>query len=326
MRLRNKIYVWTKIAKANTPALRRARLLKTADPASSYAGRVVLGEQEGNAFLLERLRAGIPFSAGKIGDTELEVLIKFDRYRGDPTSFFRSVTAEGHEFDLLQLNCGVFPKDEDVLIRWAEVYLEAVSTLDLIGVWFNAGEEQIIAKYAPHADLARIRALEPYYHALPWTASLGGKRVAVVSPFEKSIAWQRSHWTGRDLFPERPAVLPDFELIVVRAPFSAGLVSPEHSDWHEALSDMKQRLSAANFDACLVGAGAYSLPICGFVRHELKRPAIHLGGPLQILFGIRGNRWDHHPTIKQWFNEKWIRPLPGETPRRNWKNDGGAYW
>jgi hypothetical protein len=326
VRVRHKTYVWFKIAKANAPLLKRKRLLKTSSRVTHYAGKPILDATAGNSLLLKRLSAGEPTAAGKIGDTELEVIIKFDRYRDDFAGFFRSITAEGHELDLLHLNCGVFPKEQDVLVRWAQVYLQALSRLDILGVWFNKEEEKIVTRHAPGATLTRIRAFEPYYHAFPWTQGLAGRRVAVVSPFEHSIVSQRKAHTGGELFPERPTVLPDFELTVIPSPFSAALVHPVHSDWHEALSDIKQRLSAVQFDVCLVGAGAYSLPICSFVRHELMRSAIHLGGPLQILFGIRGRRWDDHPVISRLFNENWIRPSPNETPKGNWKNDGGAYW
>lgn len=326
MTLRHKVYVWSKIAKANAPVLRRTRLLKTSGRVTHYAGRGILDEAAGNSLLYERLSSGIPTAAGKIGDTELEVLLKFNLHRNDPAAFFRSITVGGHELDLLHLNCGVFPKEEDVLVRWARVYLDALSRLDVLGVWFNKGEEEIVSKYAPRATLTQIRALEPYYHFPPWTRALAGRRVAVVSPFEHSINSQRIAHTGSELFPEMPTVFPDFALTVIRSPFSAALVRPTHSSWHEALSDIQHRLAAIEFDICLVGAGAYSLPICSFVRDKLARAAIHLGGPLQLLFGIRGNRWDNHPVISRLFNENWIRPSPHETPRGNWRNDGGAYW
>jgi hypothetical protein len=325
-KLRHKVYVWAKIAKANAPLVRRRRLLKTSDRVTHYGGRKILDASAGNSYLLKRLSMGVPTAAGKIGDTELEVLLKFDRYRHDPVEFFRSVTVGGHELDLLHLNSGVFPKEQHVLVRWAQVYLDALSRLDVLGVWFNKGEEEIVVKYAPAAALTRIRALEPYYHSPPWTHALAGRRVAVVSPFEHSIMSQRGAHTGIELFPDMPMVFPDFELTVIRSPFSAALVRPDHATWHEALSDIQSRLAAAQFDVCLVGAGAYSLPICSFVRDRLGQSAIHLGGPLQLLFGIRGNRWEQHPVISRFFNNNWIKPLPRETPRANWRNDGGAYW
>jgi hypothetical protein len=326
MGLRSKAYIWLKIAKANIPHLRRIRLLKISPPVERYGAQAVINAASGNLILLDHVSSGRPIAAGKIGDTELEVLLKFEAFRDDPTAFFRSITEEGHEFDLLYLNCGVFPKRQDTLTRWAQTYLEAVSNIDLLGVWFNKGEQQIVTKYAPRATLTMITAVEPYYHDVPWTQALEGKRVVAVSPFEDSILRQRDSCSGVDLFPDNPAIFPDFELTLVRSPFSAALVPPIHADWHAALADMKERIAAVDFDICLVGAGAYSLPLCSFVRMDLGRSAVHLGGALQILFGIKGRRWDTHPTISKLFNENWTRPLAHERPKRRWKNDGGAYW
>jgi hypothetical protein len=324
--LRSKIYIWLKIAKANTPHLRRLRLLKLSPSVERYGARQVMDAAAGNLMLLDHVANNRPIAAGKIGDTELEVLVKFEAFRDDPGAFFRSITDDGHEFELLYLNCGVFPKREDILTRWTNTYLEAVSNMDLLGVWYNKGEEQIVTKYATSAALTTITAVEPYYHESPWTQALEGKRVLVVSPFEDSILRQRARFSGRDLFPDNPAVFPNFELTVVRSPFSAALVAPNHKDWHAALAHMEARIAAVDFDVCLVGAGAYSLPICSFVRTDLRRSAVHLGGAMQIFFGIKGRRWDAHPTISKLFNENWARPLAHERPKRRWKNDGGAYW
>jgi hypothetical protein len=53
---------------------------------------------------------------------------------------------------------------------------------------------------------------------------------------------------------------------------------------------------------------------------------VHLGGATQILFGVRGRRWDAHPVIKRFFTDAWIRPLPDERPGGRWRLEGGAYW
>jgi hypothetical protein len=323
--IRAKSYVYLKILKAHAPGLKRVRLLKTEPPVAEYDGRPILDSSQGNSLLFEWFAAGEPRAAGKIGDTELEVLLKRERSGGDPEAFFESIS-KGHELELLHLNCGVFPKRQDVLARWAETYLDALRSIDLLAVWHNTGEGEIVAKHAPQATLAQVRSLEPYYHDPPWSRVLAQKQVTVVTPFADSIEGQHARYTGRALFPATPDVLPDFELSVVRAPFSAALAPPTHRDWHHALEELKERIAATACDVYLIGAGAWSLPLCAFVRNELRRPAIHLGGALQILFGVRGKRWESHPVIGRFFNKNWIRPLPHETPRRQWMNDGGAYW
>jgi hypothetical protein len=324
--LRHKLYITLKIAKPRIPGLRRIRLLKTSSFMDQYGERPILEAGQGNLVLLQHISAGRSIAAGKIGDCELEALLKYEMSGRDPERFFHSITDRGHEMDLLYVNCGVFPKRADAVARWAETFHEALADIDLLAVWHNKGEDEIAARYAPQATLTRLRALEPYYHSTPWTGALAGKRVLVVTPFEETMSLQRRRHRGQNLFPDAPAVFPDFELSVVRSPFPAALVSPVHSDWNEALHDMRERIRGQEFDVCLVGAGAYSLPLCAFVRTELSRPAVHLGGAMQILFGIRGKRWDGHPVLKNFYNENWIRPLPSERPKGRWRVEGAAYW
>lgn len=324
--IRNRLYVWLKIAKANTPIAQRLRLLKRSPSVEGYGDRRILSASEGNGLLLEWMLRNQAFAAGKIGDTELEVLVKYERADGDADAFFHSINEKGPELDLLHLNCGVFPKEKGVLVRWAEVFIQSLSAIDLLGVWYNSGEKEIVEKYAPQASLAKIRAVEPYYHDDPWTRALAGKRVVVVTPFEGSILHQWQRRSGTDLFPENPSILPDFDLRLVRAPFSAALRAPVHSDWHAGLTDLKGRIATREFDIALIGAGAFSLPLCAFVRTDLGRSAVHLGGAMQLLFGVKGRRWARHPVISKLFNDNWIKPLPQERPRGRWKNDGGAYW
>ena len=301
-------------------------MMKTAPEVTAYDGRPILSQEGGNDWLRERVASGRPFAAGKIGDTELEVLLRYEELRADPAAFFSAVAERGHEAEFLYLNSGVFPKQQDVLVDWAETFLASLPAIDLVGVWFNHGEEPILRAHAPLATLTRIRGLEPYFHDDPWTRMLAGKRVAVVSPFHASIRAQHERFRGADLFPTRPAVLPEFELVTVPAPFSPALFPPSHPSWHAALTEMQSALAREAFDVCLVGAGAYSLPLCAFVRTGLGRGAVHLGGATQILFGVRGRRWDKHPEIGPLINEHWTRPLPQETPAARWRNDGGAYW
>jgi hypothetical protein len=322
----NKAYVWMKIAKGNTPILRRVRLLKREPEVPSYGARQILSASDANDLLRERVAQGVPTSAGKIGDTELEVLVKYEQTHHNPHEFFDAISRRGPELDLLHLNCGVFPKEQSVVVDWADTYLASLSSLNLLGVWFNSGEEAVVGKYAPSATLVDIRGVEPYYHKSPWTKELAGRRVVAITPFAGSVAQQWRSRTGAELFPLNPSILPPFTLRIVRAPFSAALRPPSHPSWQAALTHLKSEVALEGFDMALIGAGAFSLPLCSFVREELGRSAVHLGGALQLLFGIRGRRWKHHALISRLFNDSWIHPLPDETPRARWKNDGGAYW
>jgi hypothetical protein len=74
-----------------------------------------------------------------------------------------------------------------------------------------------------------------------------------------------------------------------------------------------------------VGAGAFSLPLVVHAK-QAGRVGIHLGGPLQILFGILGGRWTWNPDFKQFIKDTWIRPSEEETPKTAGLIEGGCYW
>ena len=55
--------------------------------------------------------------------------------------------------------------------------------------------------------------------------------------------------------------------------------------------------------------------------------SFHLGGGNQLLFGIRGKRWDNSFSKYDWYGTKdWIRPMPEEIPQYNNLVEGGCYW
>ena len=106
---------------------------------------------------------------------------------------------------------------------------------------------------------------------------------------------------------------------------SIGNLKP-HLSWKESLSVMKSDIEALDFDIALLGCGTYGLPLVDFIRNKLNKSAIYIGGSLQILFGIKGKRWDSHDEISDFYNENWIRPSIEETPKNYKVLEGGCYW
>ncbi|MBK6274009.1 MAG: hypothetical protein IPF58_04575 [Saprospirales bacterium] len=51
-----------------------------------------------------------------------------------------------------------------------------------------------------------------------------------------------------------------------------------------------------------------------------------MGGATQILFGIKGKRWDNFPAIKNLYNEYWNRPLLSEKPEGFNLLENGTFW
>jgi hypothetical protein len=274
-------------------------------------------------FLERAISERIPLAAGKIGSTEAAALKtrlirrkEQDKYGEPRTAYSRWIT------HTLFINSGVFPQSEEVFDRFGDDYLQAVGECDVLAAWHVAGEAEILRAFCPHTIFVRLMSLEPYFCDPPWSRVLKGKRVLIISPFSKSV--ERQYANHEELWRD-PKVLPEFELLTIRAPFSAGLVPPDSQDWFEALARLKEKMDGIDYDVALIGAGAFSLPLAVHARKEGK-VGIHLGGALQILFGIAGARWDKLPDFKSFINESWCRPSAEETPENFSRNEEGCYW
>jgi hypothetical protein len=221
----------------------------------------------------------------------------------------------------MRKNAGFFPSSDEMLIRFSQLMLDQIRNIDVLGVWNLYGEDQLQKKYFPNADLIPLASIEPYYHNDPWSKHLSGKKVLVIHPFEESIT---TNYKNHDKLFER-SVLPSFELKTIKAVQSIAHNSTGFKDWFEAYEYMCNQISSTDFDIAIIGAGAFGLPLASFIK-GIGKQAIHMGGPTQILFGIKGKRWDDSSFFQSLYNSYWTRPLPSEVPKNFESVEQGCYW
>ena len=286
---------------------------------AKYRGQEILTPQAGNDFLAESLLAGRPLAVGKIGAAELGGLIRYESRR-DSKGY---CATWGRHATMLHRNAGVYPDDPGVFSRFCQLYTESIQAIDALAVWFRMGEHRIQSRYAPQARLLSLTAIEPYYHQRPWSRMLTGKRVLVLTPFADTVRSQGLRL--QEVWRAKPDVMPDVEVQTLRVPLSAGLVKPIHADWFIALDAMTQEMASRNFDVAVVGAGAWSLPLVARAK-QMGKWAIHLGGSTQILFGVKGRRWDKNPLVVEAENDAWVRPNGDERPKSFEAVEQGCYW
>ncbi|MEN7548458.1 hypothetical protein AAG747_11095 [Rapidithrix thailandica] len=227
---------------------------------------------------------------------------------------------EAHFFNMRN-NAGFFPVDEKHLDRFGKLMLEDIGTIDILGSWIK--EERLLYPFFQDAVKVSIKDLEPYYHPTPWSRVLEGKKVLVIHPFEKSI---RQQYAKRTRIFNDLRVLPEFELKTLKAIQSIANNTVAYSTWFDALQAMRDQISTIDFDIALIGCGAYGLPLAAHVK-RLGKKAVHLGGATQILFGIKGKRWEESvPQVSRLFNRHWIRPSSLEVPQNYQNIEEGCYW
>lgn len=237
-------------------------------------------------------------------------------------------------FEYMDVFSGVYPPIENTMVRFSERYLKDIPLIDLLGSF------QYYEKFMPlkkDFQNVHLETLYPFFVERPWTMALKGKKILVVHPFEETIQTQ---YKIREQLFENHNILPEFELITLKAIQSAAGIRPPYKDWFEALKYMEDEISKIDFDICILGCGAYGLPLAAHVK-KMGKKAFHIGGGLQLLFGIKGKRWDNpnygvnefkeyeglmSNSYASLYNEYWVKPLKEDTPKEAIKIDGATYW
>jgi hypothetical protein len=287
--------------------------------------------QQTNEYIGTLLNSQLPFLVTRFGSVELTILKK---YRKMATLSNKEkiidfiLTGEwsygwmGNSLQKIEYNAGFFPVNSKSLNRFSEIMIESMYNIDLLASWLPG--EAYFSSELDKTNLCDLPDIEPYYHNNPWSQHLGNRSVLVIHPFANSI--QKQYEIHRKMLFRDPLVLPSFQLMTLPAVQSiAGNRPLGYEDWFAALDDMFEKALAKDADVIILGCGAYGFPLGSKLKSAGKQ-VIHLGGSTQILFGIKGKRWDQHPEISPLYNEYWIRPSPQEYPLRAKKVENACYW
>lgn len=279
-----------------------------------YRKYPVMSASAGNAVIEQIIQSGKPTMIARCGATEMRCI---DEYLTQRT-FSEKIKKEIQELS------GVFPATDKLLEKFCEYYMECIEQADVLALWGVGAENKVVkTRCGKNTRYCKLEALEPYYFEHPWSEVLKGKKVLVVHPFVESI--QRQYQQREKLFADKN-VLPTFDsLTCVKAVQSIAGEKTEFDTWFDALDFMEKQIVKVDFDVAIIGAGAYSLPLAAYVK-KIGKISVQMSGSTQILFGIKGKRWDNIPEVSKYFNEYWIKPSDNETPKYSKKVEGGSYW
>lgn len=280
--------------------------------------------------IMEALNSDRPFMVARFGSVEMNAIANYIGVRDNPHSVWRYLIGDITEWwwqmtsiNQLQSNAGFFPITESNVVRFCELMIKDARQIDILGSWLPL--ESTISGDLQRAKKFWLGNIEPCYtdcfNKMNWTYALKGKRVLVVHPFTETI---KKQYAIKDKLFLNPDFLPEFELLTVKAIQSIG-GNCSFSSWFDALDWMKGEMDRLDYDICIIGCGAYGLPLAAHAKRTGHK-AIHLGGATQLLFGIRGRRWDNREKYKPLFNKYWVRPDTNETPPTANAVEGGCYW
>lgn len=293
--------------------------------------------EKASKLLYDILASKEPCMIARFGSTELTCLSNYIGVKSQKKQYFSYIRGESNPWwwekntiNQMQQWSGFFPLEQEKIDKFCELMLEDMKEVDILGSWLP--KEKDFENEISKAIKVHLIFLDPYWSKVPWTSALKGKRVLVIHPFDKTINIQ---YKKRKLLFKNKEILPEFKLITIKAVQSLG-GNNEFSSWFNALDYMKAEIDKIDFDVCLIGAGAYGFPLAAYVK-SIGKKAIHLGGSLQLLFGIKGSRWENENYASVELEEKgkytsllnnpnWVYPSDEDKPINYKLVENACYW
>lgn len=309
------------------------------DDSSSKIDTDINAVEYASEIIHDKIISGKPFMAARYGSTELATIVNYLGVKEGLKNPLQYIFNNGLQWwwsdsliRQMQRWSGFYPPTPQKVAEFCQMALDDSPLVDILGCW--AWGEKRMLPYLPDAEFVHLRSLEPFWSKKPWTRALKGKRILVIHPFAETISGQ---YSIREKLFKNPDILPEFKsLDVIKAVQSLGEGDSRFKDWFEALQWMKDEMDKRDYDICLIGCGAYGFPLAAHAKRSGKQ-AIHLGGALQLLFGIIGKRWeDPMYGVREWgipagsytslINEYWVRPNSFEKPVSANSVEGACYW
>lgn len=258
--------------------------------------------------------------AGKLGTTEL-LALEFSDRRLKPA--WPKAASWQRAMQRLHIDSGVFPPTRRQLDEFLGAYRKAAEILDAVCAWqtdpfLRDYEEAFLALHCPRAIRVSLAAISTEI-----LGEIAGRRWLVVSPFVSTMEGQARRLAEVHRGRTWAALLAGAEkrCTFLRCPTFSYLEKSPFANWTEGLERLAEDALRQDFEVALIGAGAWSLPLAARLK-QAGRVAIHLGGETQLVFGIKGQRWERYNI----YNEHWVRPLPEETPAGFLQKENGCYW
>ena len=231
-------------------------------------------------------------------------------------------------------DAGIKITSVESILQYSNVYLNAFEKCELYSGWEPHGgvyrgielSHQYIQNKYPEKRIFWAFALDifHYIYSEPWTQSLRGKRILVISPFEDSI---REKLPIREKLYDGVDLFPDCSFTFLKPPQTQGEEPSEEFAIEYAKFVTKIKEHRDDYDVALVSCGGYGNLVCSAI-YENGKSAIYVGGVLQMYFGVLGARWlrERPDIVRMFLNEHWSRPKDAEKPKNFMNVEGSCYW
>lgn len=259
-----------------------------------------------SCYLKEMMTRQEPFFLGRIGGSDYQIANRYFNNKQTYNNFIRYKK----DLNLAKMYNGFFDfsNDKKKFIDYIEVLINSYLNSDcisygnkiLIEQFNNSSYLESYCKLFNNIlsgkvvfDYTFIEAVSPFLQSFKEWGE--GKKILFISPLSESIEYQ---------FRRKDELIkgykyPDFELLT----YNTNITYNNYNDsreslcittenWHDECQKIKNDIANIDFDIAFLSCGSYAMPIGSFIKTDLGKKSIYLGGVLNVLFNIYGPRYD----------------------------------
>ena len=206
---------------------------------------------------------------------------------------------------------GIFPASFDFYLEFNRFYMNHVKNLNCLGLFYEppSMELELIRHYQLKNKFIYFISQEPGRTDeecyLPYFKD---KKVLLICPFAdllKNRATQEifegvwSKFGKKWFYPQ--------QVDAVEFPYGfAKDTQQKYATVMDLFDFIMGKINQKDFDVALIAAGGLSIPIASTIKN-MGKVGIDLGGHLQFIFGVIGQRWrDQENCKRNYFNDYWI--------------------
>jgi hypothetical protein len=261
-----------------------------------------------------------PYAAGKIGHTE-QAILHYPLVLERETDPLRIRAFEISIVSRASLLGGVFPADRDSIRRFSLRLASDLGELDCLGLLDDTwgGELELLRGHRYEGEVIHFLDQEPHRGVpaddrLCYLPAFRGRRVLIVCASAELLRERATAETYEAVWSKigkrwfEPASV---EALPIPYTYDPEAAAARHGSALDLLEEITERIASSDFDVALIAGGSLGIPIAVSVK-RLGKIGISLGGHLQIVFGVHGERWLSQPSWhRDYFNDAWIR-MPAE--------------
>ena len=274
--------------------------------------------------------SGSGYATGKLGLSQKQWMY-YEIFRATNNGDTQALRKYENNLEFHALNQeGIFPASMDFYLEFNRFYIEHVKNLDCLGLCYQPAsmEMQLIKYYGLKNKFIHYLFQEPDLSVgLCYLPYFKDQKLLLVCPFADILKERATKQIFEGVWAKtgKPWFYPK-EVDAVEFPYGfATATHQRYSTVIDLFEAIMRQIEQKSFDVALIAAGGLSIPIASTIKN-MGKVAIDLGGHLQFLFGVIGQRWRTEENRRNIFTEWWIDMPEKYKPKEINVCDNGAYW